>query len=195
MKKLLIILLAGIFIIGCSSDGDDTGKKENDEDQATETNEGRDENAESENEKKEVYQIGETAKTTSSSYGFPYEITVNDFKLTSDEIDGYSFEDFHSDPDENHRFAVINVTIKNTGDESFVPNDKISAQLLSEITSEISYDEFFTERDEELEPGQEITGDLIYMSRNFFEEEFLYLTYEAAATDEEVKFELPVPEK
>ena len=187
-----MILLAGVFIAGCSND-DSSNEPNKDNDQVAEDNGSEDDdNAE---EKKDVYQIGETAQITSSSYGFPYEVTVNDFKLTTDEIDGYSMEDFNSQPHEDRRFAVINVTLKNTGENPLVPNDKLSAQLLGDLTSESSLIEFYKKGDEELEPGEEMTDNLVYMSRTFFDEENLYLTYEVEDTKKEVKFELPVPEK
>ncbi|MBM7597887.1 hypothetical protein JOC34_000244 [Virgibacillus halotolerans] len=195
MKKLLMILLAGIFIAGCSND-DTSNEADTDDDQVTEDNDSEDENIDNDDgeEKKDVYQIGETAQITSSSYGFSYEVTVNDFELTTDEIDGYSMEDFNSQPHEDRRFAVINVTLKNTGEDRLVPNDKLSAQLLGELTSESSLIEFYKKGDEELDPGEEMTDDLVYMSRTFFDEDTIYLTYEAEATKEEVKFELPIPE-
>ncbi|MBM7597876.1 hypothetical protein JOC34_000233 [Virgibacillus halotolerans] len=194
MKKLLIILLAGVFIAGCSND-DTSNESDTDNDQVTDGNGTEDESTDNDDSerRKDVYQIGETAKTTSSSYGFPYEITVNDFEVTTDEVDGYSMDDFDSFDDDV--FVVVNVTLKNTGDKPFIPNDKISAQLIGELISETSYDEFFTEREEELEPGEEITGNVVYLTDSLYENDVVYFTYEAEATKEEVKFELPVPEK
>ncbi|MBP1968650.1 hypothetical protein J2Z83_000742 [Virgibacillus natechei] len=196
MKKLLIILLAGIFIVGCSgNDGEEnTDEGENGDDQVEENGEGDNTQSEDGEEDKDVYQVGETAETNSSSYGFPYEITVNEFEVTTDDIEGHSLEDF-VDPTEDDRFVAVNVTLKNTGDESFVPEDKISAQLLGEMISETDYNEFFKEREEELEPGEEITGNVVYLTNMLFENDVVYFTYEAAALDNEVQFELPVPEE
>ena len=196
MKKLLIILLAGVFIAGCSNN-DTSNETDTDDDQVTEDNNSEDENTNNDDgeEKKDVYQIGETAQITSSSYGFPYEVTVNDFELTTDDVDGDSMGDHVSNPGENHRFAVINVTLKNISDEPLTPNDKISAELMGDdITSESAIPEFYAKGDEELAPGEEMTDDLVYISKTFIREKALYLTYEIADTKEEVKFELPVEE-
>ena len=196
MKKLLIILLAGVFIAGCSND-DTSNEADTDDDQVTDGNGSEDENTDNDDgeEKKDVYQIGETAQITSSSYGFPYEVTVNDFKLTTDDVGGETLEYHAPNPGEDDRFAVINVTLKNIGDKPLTPNDKLSAQLIGDdITSESSIPELYKKGDEELAPGEEITDDLVYVSRTFVHEKVLYLTYEIADTKKEVKFELPVEE-
>ncbi|TFJ91205.1 hypothetical protein [Lentibacillus salicampi] len=199
MKKLLIILLAGIFIAGCSGTdgaGENSDGGESEGNQFEEDNEGENEQSE-EDGKEAVYQIGETAQITSSSYGFPYEVTVNDFKVTK-EVEGYSVEDFFmegSEPSEETRLAVVNITMKNTGNESFVPDEKISAELIGELTSVSSETKVFTERKEELGTDEEITGNLVFVSNTLFDDGLVYLIYEFADPDEEVKFELPVPEK
>ncbi|GGK09475.1 hypothetical protein GCM10007063_34950 [Lentibacillus kapialis] len=62
MKKMLIILLAGIFIAGCSTneeEGNSDGK-ENGDNQVEEES-GQSDGGE---EQEDVYQIGETANTT-----------------------------------------------------------------------------------------------------------------------------------
>lgn len=93
---------------------------------------------------------------------------------------------------ENDRFAVANVTIKNTSDHPFVPNDKFSAQLMIGDMAVNSEDEdFFTEREKKLDPGKEITGNLVYVSSYFYDEDVLYLAYELKAGTE-AKFKLPV---
>ncbi|GGK09580.1 hypothetical protein GCM10007063_35070 [Lentibacillus kapialis] len=119
---------------------------------------------------------------------------MNDFGVTTDEVDGHSLEDYlqGAERTEDTRFAVVNVTLKNTGDEPFVPSEKMSAQLIGELTYQESWDEIFTERDNELSPGKEITGNLVYISDNLYEDGVVYMSYETGAR-EEVKFELPVP--
>ena len=192
-----MILLAGIFIAGCSND-DTSNEADTDDDQVTEDNDSEDENIDNDDgeEKKDVYQIGETAQIVSSSYDFPYEVTVNNFELTTDDVGGESLEDHAGNLGEDHRFAVINVTLKNTGEKSIVPNDKLSAQLDGDVfTSESTIPGIYKKGDEELAAGDEMTDDLVYASNTFFDEDYLYLTYEAADTKKEVKFELPVPEK
>ncbi|PAV28971.1 hypothetical protein CIL05_13400 [Virgibacillus profundi] len=195
MKKLLLILLAAIFVAGCSDNGEDTNSEPSENEGTSET-ETEDENTETENEKKAIYQIGETADITSDVYGFPYQVTVNSFELTTESVDGLSLEDLNYSAEEGARFAVANVTIKNTGDSSFVPQDKISAQLFLENEYDLpSEDDTFKERYEELAPGDEITGNLVYTDSYFYENEVVYLTYEAEAIDDETKFELPIQEE
>ncbi|MDY7045183.1 DUF4352 domain-containing protein [Virgibacillus sp. M23] len=197
MKKLLalLVLLAVIAVAGCSDndEGSKTEKTDANKEQATEANDDNNKGKDEEGEK--VYQIGEAAQLKSDLYGFPYEVTVNSFELTTEPVNGVKLEDKVMEIGENHRFAVINVTIKNTGEKSFIPNEKISAQLVNETLSENSYDEeFFTERNKELKPGNEITGNLVYMSPLFFEEDVIYLAYELISS-EETRWELPIPEK
>lgn len=94
---------------------------------------------------------------------------------------------------EDDRFAVVNVTIKNISDRSFIPTEKISAQFLSNNPTETSIQDIFTERDKELEPGSEITGNQVYLSSSESSEEFSII-YEWGS-DQETKFELPNPKK
>ncbi|MBR7796394.1 DUF4352 domain-containing protein [Agaribacter marinus] len=195
MKKLLVllVLLAVIVVAGCSDndEGDNKEEKDDNKEQATETND--DNNKRKDAEDKKVYQIGETATITSDLYDFPYEVTVNDFELTSKPINGIDLEQFGYTSEEGGQFAVINATIKNISDQPFVPNEMISAQLVSESIGLNSEDEdFFLERNEELNPGEEITGDLVYISSDFNKDNVLYLVYEYMASNEETKFELPV---
>lgn len=199
MKKLLVSLLTLavlILMVSCSDDSKDTKNSNQTNDKNEQTTDPNDQdNKEEEDEGKKVYQIGETAQLKSDLYGFPYEVTVNSFELTTEPVNGVKLEDKVMEIGENHRFAVINVTIKNTGEKSFIPNEKISAQLVNETLSENSYDEeFFTERNKELKPGNEITGNLVYMSPLFFEEDVIYLAYELISS-EETRWELPIPEK
>src|SRR5690606_21268541 len=112
-----------------------------------------------------VYQIGETAVITSDLYGFDYEVTVTDFNLTK-EVDGVKLEDYWNVGDSGlERFAVVDVTIRNISDESYVPNEMFSANFAREndrggVTSE---DEFFEVGDKELAPGEELEGHLVYV--------------------------------
>ena len=194
MKKILFILLAAVFIAGCSSNNDEGAESEPAEgEEGTSETETENGDSEEETEDKEIYQIGETAKTTSNVYGFPYEVTVNSFELATS-IEGLSIEDFNYSAEEGGRFAVVNVTIKNTGEDPFVPNEKISAQLYDGDTPMFSTErDTFTEGNEELGAGEEVTGNLIYTSNYFDDFDSLYLTYEAEAIKEEIKIELPIP--
>lgn len=76
-------------------------------------------------------------------------------------------------------------------------NDTISAQLESEtMASEADFvDETFTERNEELKPGKEITGNLVYLSGNFIKNDKVFFVYENEAVNDEIKYELPIESK
>ncbi|MBM7597883.1 hypothetical protein JOC34_000240 [Virgibacillus halotolerans] len=190
MKKLFIILLAGVFIAGCNNDEDNkTSASDSKTDQTEEAESEGDKNTE----KKDVYQIGETAVITSDMYDFDYEVTVNDFELT-EEVEGVKINEFLSGADDTDRFAAIDVTIKNISDEAYIPNEMFSANFskIDEEAGHISEDEFFTERDEELAPGEEITGPIVFLA-GIDEADTFLMKYEVT-TDEETHFELPNPE-
>ncbi|MDY7045184.1 DUF4352 domain-containing protein [Virgibacillus sp. M23] len=184
MKRIFIILMLIFVVAGCSNnnEGDNKEKKDVDKEQATETN----------NDKK-VYQIEETAKITSDLYDFDYEVTVNDFQLTK-KVDGTTIEDYVTGAREEDRFAVVELTIKNISDRAYVPNEMFSANF-TEMGAEgghTSNDEFFTVGDEELAPGEELKGHLVYLTSVDYADTFV-LKYEMMS-DEETHFELPNPE-
>jgi hypothetical protein len=179
VKKILLILLAAIFIAGCS---------DNDEDTTSNTQ------REKKDEETRIFQIGETADITTDSAGIPYQVTVNSFELTTDSVDGVSLEDYNITAEDGGEFAVVNVTLKNTGDSSFVPQGHISAILEEQdSTSFYAVAETFNERLQEIKPGEEITGNLVYTSTYFDDFDVLYLTYETEAIDNETMFELSMP--
>ncbi|MDY7045182.1 DUF4352 domain-containing protein [Virgibacillus sp. M23] len=197
MKKLLVllVLLAVIVVAGCS-DNDEGSKKEKtdankEQTTETETNDDKEEYTED----KKVYQIGEIAEIKSGLYDFPYEVTVNSFELIKEEKNGINPTELYGgelEPEES--IAVANVTIKNTSDKSFIPSEKISAQFLIEgKASQNSFDQFFTERNKELAPGQEITGDLAYFNMYESNKDF-QLVYEFKDS-QETRFILPNPNK
>lgn len=193
MKKILVLLFATLLLVvsACSDDSDEASKSNDNNEKASETT--GDDKKDEKQEDKKIYQIGETAEITSTTYDFPYEVTVNSFELTKDSVDGVSLDEKVLEVDEEDRFAVANVTIKNTSDRPFVPNEKVSAQFVSETLGEQTDDSFFTERNEKLEPGQKITGNLVTVIGNFNDDVF-YIVYEAMS-NEEVKFELPNKKK
>ncbi|MFD1417103.1 DUF4352 domain-containing protein [Oceanobacillus jeddahense] len=194
MKKLLLAaLFLSLLLTACSSDSGsgenaDTAEEENSE--TAESEQGTfDASGE---EQKEVYSIGDTAVITSDLYEFDYEVTVNDFYFAK-EANGKPMEDVMSTSDDDFKLAVADVTFKNISDEAYVPHDMYSANLsaIDEDGGEISYNEFFPEADEELAPGEEITGPLVYVERVDYADTFL-LKFEMMS-DEETHFELPNP--
>jgi hypothetical protein len=188
MKKLLLILLAAIFIAGCSDNGDDVTSDSSKDKETSETV------ADNKDGDKKIFQIGETADITTVNADLPYQVTVNSFELTTDSVDGVKLEDYNYSVEDGHQFGVVNVTMKNTGDVSFVPMDHISAEIYDgEIPQFLSKDETFKERFEELEPGKEITGNLVYGSTYFDDFEVLHLVFEAESFHNETRFELPMP--
>ncbi|MFD2210440.1 DUF4352 domain-containing protein [Virgibacillus halophilus] len=193
MKKILAVLILGILLVGCS-DGENKNEKSNIDDSATSKGEDVNKSDEGKKDEKKVYQIGETAVITSDMYDFDYQVTVNDFKLVR-EVDGVKIEDYISGAIDEDRFAVINVTIKNISDEAYVPNEMFSANFSKQGDDggHTSEDQFFTERDKELQPGKEITGNIVFTTRVNSAKTFL-IKFEGNS-DEETHFELPNPEK
>ncbi|WP_188453573.1 DUF4352 domain-containing protein [Virgibacillus oceani] len=200
MKRLLILFLATSLVLvisGCSDNSVNENKTNQDtnETQSEDVNNNSDNESKSENEKKKIYQVGETAKIISGLYDFPYEVTVNSFELIRKEKDGINPKELYGgelEPEES--IAIANVTIKNISDMPFIPNEKISAQFLMEgKASQNSFDQFFTERNEELKPGEEITGNLAYFKMYDSNEDF-QLVYEFK-DKQETKFLLPNPSK
>ncbi|MFC4663797.1 DUF4352 domain-containing protein [Oceanobacillus aidingensis] len=195
MKKLLLAaLFLSLLLAACSSDSGsgetaDTAEEENSE---TAENENDTDTSDTSEEDKEVYSIGDTAVITSDLYEFDYEVTVNDFYF-AEEANGKPMEDIMSTSDDNFKLAVADVTFKNISDEAYVPHDMYSANLsaIDEDGGEISYNEFFPEADEELAPGEEITGPLVYVESVDYADTFL-LKFEMMS-DEETHFELPNP--
>lgn len=192
MKKILIILLAGILLAACSDDGGNGKNNDQGSDGASTGDENKAEEKEASKDKK-VYQIGETAVITSDMYEFDYEVTVNDFELTK-EVDGTKIGDYISGAVEEARFAVIDVSIKNISDEAYVPNEMFSANFAGsqDRGGDTMIDQFFTEGDKELGPGEELNGHLVYTTRMNYADTFI-LKYEFTS-DEETHFELPNPE-
>ena len=179
----------GIVLVGCSNDGDkdtEDSKADNNADTKTEKKDDKQD--------KKVYQIGETAVITSNIYDFDYQVTVNDFKLTR-EVDDTKIENFINGAIDKDRFAVVDVTIKNISDESYIPNEKFSANLAPKGRpgGDTSWDEFFKEGDKELKPKESLEGHLIYTTR-VDEAKTFELLYEFMS-DEETIFELPNPER
>ncbi|WP_066187925.1 MULTISPECIES: DUF4352 domain-containing protein [Gracilibacillus] len=195
MKKILILLFAGLLLAACSDGGEateDTGEENTNSTTENDTETDSETSGEEDQDQKQVYQIGETATITSDMYEFDYEVTVNDFNLTK-EVDGNTIEDYITGAREQDVFAVVDVTIKNISDESYVPNQMFSANLsaIDEDGGDTSYDELFPEGEEELAPGDEVNGHVVYTTTTDYADTFL-LKYEFMS-DQETHFELPNP--
>src|SRR5699024_1459063 len=96
-------------------------------------------------------------------------VTLNDFELVEDEYKGYTLDEFiygidELDPDT--RFVLANVTIKNMDEDSFEPRDTIDALLTGEEGFLEEENEVTIETDffDKLEPGEEVTDDLIFIT-------------------------------
>jgi hypothetical protein len=195
-----MILLASIFLVAaCNGDDSENSSDNGRNDQVEENDDTNDTNSEdeSEDEQQDVYQIGETAASESSSYGFPYEVTVNDFQVTADEVNGSTIADYYAEgfePSEETRFAVVNITMTNTGDDAFSVNDSMTPVLDGEFTSETPETNAMQAFDEEIPPGEEITADLIFITDTILtEDEMVNLFFNIHDPNLEFKFELPIP--
>ncbi|GGP08558.1 DUF4352 domain-containing protein [Oceanobacillus neutriphilus] len=191
MKKFIFLALICLVLTACSNGEKNTETQKTDN---TDTTEKTDTAALEAEEEKPTYQIGKTATITSDLYGFDYEVTVNDFQLTR-EVDETPIEDYLIGAREEDRFAVVDVTIKNISEEAYVPNQMFSANFsaIDENGGDISNDEFFAAGDEELAPGEELTGHLVYLTDINYADTFV-LKYEFMS-DQETHFELPNPEQ
>lgn len=194
MKKISVILTlsAILFILGACDSGDtDTGDNQND---AGATTDDQNENEETAEDK--IYQVGETAVVTSDLYDFDYEITVNDYEITnsSEKYDMNEFYQGFEEDSEGKYIAIVNVTIKNITDQTYVPNRMFSANLsqIGQEAGDTSVDDYFPEVEEDLAPGDSITGDIIYhvTISEGDDIEGYWFKYEVMS-DEETVWELP----
>ncbi|GAA0603069.1 hypothetical protein GCM10009001_20080 [Virgibacillus siamensis] len=178
MKKFLffLILMVGLIIAGCSDDTKDQSGNNDSSNQQAETEQTSNEKSE-----KEVYEVGDTAQLHSGTYGFPFVATVNSYKLKTNS--------------NGVPTSVINVTIKNTNKDAFIPKNKISAQVLvkdgDHTLSLNAKRDKFNALSKKLKPGEEITGNLVYSSSYIKEADKLFLAYEYMST-EETRWKLPL---
>ncbi|MFC0299819.1 DUF4352 domain-containing protein [Virgibacillus soli] len=196
--SVAILLIMGLFLTACSGNDDGDKKEEPNNEQGASTSNKEKSNDKNESKEGNIYQIGETAKTETSSLGYPYEVTVNSYEVTTDDIEGKSLENYNLDPENRDRFVVVNVTLKNIGEKSFIPNEQLAADLVftnGGYEHDLDFD-FFLERNNELSPGNDITGNLVYTSTitKLQDQTSLHLVFEHYA-DEEIRFELPVPKE
>jgi hypothetical protein len=184
MKRILTFMILSIVLVACSNDNSSNKDITKNVDQT--------ESDTSSNEDIKEYTIGDTAVITSDLHGFDYEVTVTDFQLNR-EVDSVKIEDYLSGAVESNRFAVIDVTIKNISDSAYVPNEMFSANFARETQQggDTDEDQFFTIADEELQPGEEMSGHIVYLLDLDDSQEFR-LKYEFF-TEEETHFVLPRP--
>ena len=197
MKKWLIAIAALFVLAACSDKGENaSGNEENNQLSGENNVEESTKGNKNEEETDKVYKIGETAVVTSDLYDFDYEVTVTDFQIT-DEVDGVSVFDYvrgleESDPS---RFAVVYVTIKNSSDEAYVPNEMFSANFsdVGQKAGTMSELEFSPELDEELAPGEEVKSKVVYLHQ-LDEQDAYWFKYEIMSKKETI-FEVPNPNK
>jgi len=202
-KKLIALLLAAMTILLLVACGDEDSQNEqaqsNDEEEnvAEENDDENTSSQEADEEGKAMYQVGETAKITSKGYDFEYEATVNEYEITNDS-DEYDMDDFYmnytEDKYKDSYILISNVTIHNTSDENITPSKHIPMHVSdagAKAGEDVIYD-YFPEFDENLEPGESITGDLITHADIYEPEEFegYWLKFETITANETI-WELP----
>src|SRR5699024_2477039 len=163
MRKILLITILSMLVILAACGNNDNSSNQEIDNNGNNNNNNTSENVEEED---KIYQVGETATITSRGYDFEYEATVNEYEIT-DKSDTYDMNDFYMNYDKNNYddsyIVISNVTIHNTSDENFTPSKHIPMHV-SESGNEAGEDvifDYFPEFDENLEPGESITGDLI----------------------------------
>lgn len=196
VKKLILTMILStvmIFVVACGDNvNNDKGAANNN---VVENNN----NDDTENNSSEPtrYQVGETGKITSRGYDFEYEATVNEYEIT-DKSDKYDMNDFYMNYEENNYddsyIVISNVTIHNTSDENFTPSQHIPMHVSeagNEAGEDVIYD-YFPEFDENVAPGESITGDLITHAEITPEDDIegYWLKFETI-TENETIWELP----
>ncbi|HEY4601385.1 MAG TPA: DUF4352 domain-containing protein [Cerasibacillus sp.] len=198
MKRILVILLTSLLLILTACGGNDSTENtsaNNEKDNQNTTEENNNNNKEESDGEIPVYQIGETAIIYSEDFDLDYEVTVNSFEIAK-EVNGVGIEELVTNVEEDDEggFLAIEVTYTNISDEAYTPNERFLSYFGYGGGGEslTDYDDmFFPELEEELAPGEEITGKLVYLSAAAIEDYFT-LTYEPMQ-DGETWFHLPNP--
>lgn len=199
MKRILmlflILLSVGLVMTACS-DSDDTSGSDSGKQEEKKKKGSKDKAKDSEGGVR-TFQIGETAEIMSASYRFPYELTVNSVELVKDEFAGHSISEYYmSDVPDDARFFVVNVTLKNIQKKAYAPYDHIMPQLYQEMDGhDFSEEEFTPKWREELEPGGEVTTNLVFLGSRLESADSAFLKMESMDVDRETLFELPIPKE
>src|SRR5690625_2177364 len=171
-KKMTALFLAILTIALLSACGNDDNNEQTQNNQGTNTEENVEANNDNEGSNNSagktgedgqpIYQVGETGEIESKGYDFKYEATVNEYEIR-DDSDKYDMEDFYMADYDDAYIVISNVTIHNTSDENFTPSKHVPMHVSeagNDAGEDVIYD-YFPEFDENLEPGESITGDLI----------------------------------
>ncbi|WP_117168155.1 DUF4352 domain-containing protein [Paraliobacillus sediminis] len=177
MKNLIKLIVTGMVIafvlVGCNNDDEANETSENqeteDSNEASETageaetdeaegEESTSEETDSSESKGEILSLGETG-TMETILG-DFEVTPTGVKFLEEIEDGGS----NVEPS-NEVFIVVDVTVKNIGDEAFESGESITADLfdmsdagLGNTPGYSSVEDF----DGEVAPGEEVSGQLIF---------------------------------
>ncbi|WP_411843542.1 hypothetical protein [Salinicoccus sp. HZC-1] len=188
MKKYLGILsiLSLVLILGACSDSNES-KGQTTED----TNEEPSEDSESED--GEIHEIGDTVEVESFEWELPYEVTVNSFEQ-SQEYNGEPIGTFVMNAGESHFLGIVNLTVKNTGEEAIVIGEYVHPDIVQ--GGEMGGEQFIfdvSEEDlsQELQPGEEATFDLVYIMTDAIESDYYELKFENNAPTEQ-SYRLPL---
>jgi len=156
MKRIgfiVLIVLSIILVVGCSTDN--TNDAENEV-----GNNSTDNDESNDNEEDAVMlEIGETGDM---------KTTVAEYEMTPTNVEVFDERDGEKPTNEGDVFVLIDFTLKNTDTESVDPEDIIDLGVVlegDEFTSDnywgMDYD-FVEELEEEIEPGEEVTGQLLF---------------------------------
>ncbi|WP_017547933.1 hypothetical protein [Salinicoccus carnicancri] len=197
MKKYLEILstLSLILILGACSDSNEsegeTTEENTDEETAEDTNEEASEDSESED--GEIHEIGDTVEVESFEWELPYEVTVNSFEQ-SQEYNGEPIDTFVMNAGESHFLGIVNLTVKNTGEEAIVIGEYVHPDIVQ--GGEMGGEQFIfdvSEEDlsQELQADEEATFDLVYIMTDAIDSDYYELKFENNAPTEQ-SYRLPL---
>lgn len=202
MKKFMLTLacIASIAFTACSGGDADSngGTAQNSESSQNSSNSGQSDRAEGKN----VYEIGDTASLTAISNlaDTTYDLTVESVEFTK-EYDGIDIQEFVINADESIGMLVVNLSMKNTGDEAYALDMTLEPALSQDETGagETPIEEFADQGlSKEVAPGDEEPLVLVFIhdkeaatSDYANEDGDYFLTFEYAAK-EPTSFRVPL---
>lgn len=154
-----IVVLALFAMTACGNNDNDESNQATNNEKNNETSENDDESNNNNEEDTVMLKIGETGDM---------KTTVAEYEMTPTNVEVFDERDGEKPTNEGDVFVLIDFTLKNTDTEAIDPEDIIDLGVIlegDEFTSDnywgMDYD-FVEELEEEIEPEEEVTGQLLF---------------------------------